>query len=135
MVGDQLILTRPEQYDPNSNNWVATISILTEEGLISVYNGTQDDMLNYGSKDLWEKAFTELASVDPEVVIFNFNAVIKHGGRGGVLEVGPSPAYLGQRVAWFGGTPRGTTVSLHRSVQICGMTYIVEFVLWKEFQV
>jgi len=135
IVSDTMILSRPEQYDPNANNWIASISILTEEGLISIYNGTQSDMLNYGSKDLWEKTFNELKSADAEVVIFNFNAVIKQGGRGGVLSVGPSPAYLGGRVLWFGGTPKGTTVSLHRSVQICGMTYIVEFVLWKEFQV
>jgi len=135
MVGDDLILTRPGQFDPNSNNWIASIAVITEEGLMSLYNGTQGDALNYGSKDLWEKTFGALKSTDPEVIIFNFNAVIKNVGRGGVLMVGPSPAYLGQRVVWFGGTPKGSTATLQRTVQICGMTYVVEFVLWKELQV
>jgi len=135
MVGDDLVLTRATECDPNSNNWLASAAIITDEGLMSLYNGTkQGDMLNYGSKDVWEKTFNELKGTNPGILVFNFNAVVKYGGRGGVLMVGPTPAYLGQRVRWFGGTPKGTTVSLHRTVQVCGMTYILEFVLWKEFQ-
>jgi len=135
MIGDTLVLSRPEIYDPNSNNWITSISIITEGGPVSLYNGTHDDMLNYGSKDLWEKTFAELKGMEPQVLIFNFNTVVKQSGREGVLVAGPSPAYLGNRVVWFGGTPKGTTVTFHRTVQIGGMTYIVEFVLWKEFQV
>lgn len=136
VYGDSLNLTRPEKYDPNANIWICDIAIITEDGLIHLYNGTKSDMLNYGSKDLWSEIFNGLKSMNPVFTIFNFNAVEKGGGRQGALLVGPYPNHMGSRVTHYGGARQsftsGGSVTLSRAVNISGMTYIVELTLWKE---
>jgi len=133
--GDSVNLTRPEKYDPNANIWICGIAMITEDGLIHLYNGTKSDKLNYGSKDLWSETFNGLKSMNPVFTIFNFNAVEKKEGRQGILLVGPYPNHLGSRVTHYGYAPQrayGGTVKLQRAVNISGMTYIFELLLWKE---
>lgn len=136
VVGDSMNLSRPEKYDPNAAIWICDIAIITEDGLIRLYNGTQSDKLNYGSKDLWSKTFKGLKSMNPVFTVFDFNAVAKSGGRQGVLLIGPYPNHIGSRVTHYGDAHQnpssGGTVKLQRAVNISGMTYIVELMLWKE---
>jgi len=131
IVGDEAILTHPK-YDPNENRWIENVGLLTDEELMSFYNGTKSDALNYGSNWLWRKSFRGMKSLNPVLLIFNICAVEKSIGRKGVILVGPYPNYLGDRVVQYGGVPQGATVELHTPVVISGMTYIVTFTLWRE---
>jgi len=135
MVGDTFIVTPPD-VTPKDARQILSISVYTDDGIMSVYNGTgpPDDVINWGQKDYWVKSLPGLSYLGPVISIFNVWAV--EGGRGAVLVVGPFPGYLGDRVLSFGsseGQPRGTAgVSLQRVVNIAGMTYVVEFTLWKQ---
>jgi len=135
VVGDTVMLTTPPA-DPRDNRWILSISAYTDDGIFSLYNGTQQDMINWGSLDEWLKTLPGLQYMEPVILIFNFRAVEKGNGRKGILVVGPFPGYLGSRVLSYGssgGQPKGTPgVSLQRVVNIAGMTYIVEFTLWKK---
>lgn len=135
IVGDDMNLSRPEKYDPNAAIWICDVAMITEDGLIHLYNGTKDDKLNYGSKDLWGKTFNGLKSMNPVFMVFDFNTVEKKGGRSSTLLVGPYPNHMGSRVTHYGDARQsssGGIVKLQRAINISGMTYIVELVLWKE---
>jgi len=136
IVGDTIILTTPPA-DPRDNRWILTISAYTEGGIISLYNGTQQDMINWGSLDEWLKTLPGLKYMDPVILIFNFRAVEKGNGRKGILVIGYFPGYLGSRVLSYGssaGRPfNAVGVGLQRVVIIAGMTYVVDFTLWKQY--
>lgn len=141
IVGDTINLTVPPDVE-NANRWVISIDAYTEEGFVHLYNGTkgrEQDMFNWGNGkyDEWFKAFPGLKYMNPLILIFNFWAVPKQqGGRQSVIVVGPFPGYLGNRVLSYGsgeGPPSGAaSVALQRVVRIAGMTYDVEFTLWKQ---
>jgi len=135
LVGNSMILTMPDA-TPRGARWVDNVLMYAEEELTFLYNGTSDDKLNYGSKDLWSKTFNDLKYHNPALLIFNFFAVDPgpHARRE-ILIAGPYPNWMGSRVIQYGGAPEhaGTTVvNLHRTVIISEMTYIVELTLWKE---
>lgn len=132
MVGDEIILTRPEKSEPNDNRWICDIVALTEDGLITIYDGNKNDTLNYGSKNLWRKTLPGLKDINPTFVFVDINAVEKQEGRRGTIVIGPYPNYVGSRVINYGGIPAGPSVKLQRVVNISGLTYIFELVLWKE---
>jgi hypothetical protein len=134
MVNDTIILTPPDS-TPKDARWILNIATYSSDGVTSLYNGTQDDKINWGERDRWEKTFNNLKDTDPVIMIFNFRAVEKGVGRKGILMVGPYPNYLGSRVVEYdsgGSSPSEAGVQLQRSVSLSGMTYIVEFSLWKE---
>jgi len=131
VVGDEAILTHPKS-DPNDNRWIENAALLTDEELLSIFNGTKSDTLNYGSNWVWRRSFRGMKSLNPVLLIFNINAVEKASGRKGLLVVGPYPNYLGDRVIQYGGVAQGATVELHTPVVISGMTYIVTFTFWRE---
>jgi hypothetical protein len=131
LVDDTIIITRPFTL-PNEERTIENIVVLTEEGVISLYNGTETDILNYGAFNVWNKTFPGLKDMDPILLIVNLEAVEKATGRKGVLVVGPYPNYVGSRVVEYGGTPKGAAIRLQRSVSISGMTYVVDLTFWKE---
>jgi hypothetical protein len=136
VVGDCLILTTPP-VDPRDNRWVLTVQVYTGDGsIISLYNGTKDDVINWGSVDEWLREFPGLQQMNPVLLMLSFRAVEKHSGRQAIFVVGPFPRYLGSRVVSFGfdgDVPGGLAgAKITRVVDISGMTYIVEFTLWKE---
>jgi len=139
IVGDNINLTIPPKADPPENRWILSIDVYTEDGIVHLYNGTQQDKINWGKNspfNHWQKTFGGLKYMDPAILIFSFWAVGKGKGREGILMVGPFPGYLGSRVLSYGssdGQPRGAAgVTLQRVVNIAGMTYVVEFTLWKQ---
>jgi hypothetical protein len=132
VVGDNVILSTPPA-KPRDNRWILSAHVLTQEDLMQLYVGNSTDDINWGSSDHWTKSFPGLAYMDPLMLIFSFRAVEKNSGRQGVLVIGPYPSYLGSRVLSYStGRPRSETVTLQRNVIISGMTYAVEFTLWKE---
>jgi hypothetical protein len=136
VVGDCLILTTPAA-DPRDNRWVLTVQVYTGDGsIISLYNGTKDDVINWGSLDEWLREFPGLQQMDPVLLMLSFRAVEKNSGRQAIFVVGPFPRYLGSRIVSFGfdgDVPGGLPgAKITRVVNISGMTYIVEFTLWKE---
>jgi len=135
LVNDEVILTQPDS-DPNDARWIENMVVFTKDGLVSLYNGTDDDKLNYGSKNLWSKNFKGLKSSGPVLIIANIYAVEKQQGRGGFLAVGPYPNYMGSRVLQHGSPLEsgsvGSSIKIQRSVNISGMTYIAELTLWNE---
>lgn len=137
MVNDELVITQPDS-TPKDARWILNVAVLTGDGLMTFYNGTQDDKLNWGEMDRWSKNFSGLKSMEPVFLIGNIYAVEKGEGRKGLLVVGPHPNYLGSRVTEFGDAfdsgAQGSSVKLQRAVNISGMTYIVELMLWKEIQ-
>lgn len=136
IVGDTIILTTPPA-DPRDNRWILSISAYTDDAIISLYNGTQKDMINWGSIDEWLKNLPGLKYMDPVILILNFRAVEKNNGRKGILVIGYYPGYLGNRVLSYGsgaGPPSNTAgIALQRVVNIAGMTYVVDFTLWKQY--
>jgi len=134
IVGDNIILTMPPA-DPRDNRWILSIDAYTDGGVVHLYSGTGDDRINWGEFSEWLKTFPGLKYMDPLILIINFRAVEKHSGRQSILVIGTYPNYLGNRVLSYGsseGQPSGAAgVSLHRVVTIAGMTYDVEFTMWK----
>jgi hypothetical protein len=131
LVDDTIIITRPFSL-PNDERTIENIVVFTEEGVVSLYNGTGTDILNYGAFNVWNKTFPGLKDMNPILLIVNIEAVERATGRKGILIVGPYPNYVGSRVVKYGGTPKGVAVTLQRSVNISGMTYLVKFTFWKE---
>ncbi len=136
VVGDTLILTTPP-VDPRDNRWILTVQVYTGDGsIISLYNGTKDDVINWGSMSQWLKNFPGLQQMDPVLFIMSFRAVEKNSGRQVLFVVGPFPRNIGNRIGSFGfegEVPGGLPgAKITRAVTISGMTYIVEFTLWKE---
>lgn len=135
IVNNTIILTPPDS-TPKDARWILNIISYSNDGVISIYNGTQDDKITWGEGyNRWEKTFNNLKDIDPVIMIFNFRAVEKGEGRKGILMVGPFPNYLGSRVIEYGSStssPSGAGVQLQRAVSISGMTYIFELTLWKE---
>lgn len=132
VVGDNIVLTTPPA-TPRDNRWILSAHVLTEEDLMQLYQGTSTDVINWGSTTQWIKNFPGLTYMDPLMLIFNFKAVEKNNGRQGVLVIGSYPSYLGSRLlSYCTGRPDSETVTLQRNVIISGMTYTVEFTLWKE---
>jgi hypothetical protein len=132
VVGDDIIMTTPPA-TPRDDRGILTGHVLTEDDVISLFTGTKIDDINWGSADRWARNVPGLAHLNPLMLIFSFRAVEKNSGRQGVLVVGPYPGYLGSRLLSYScGNPRAESVTLQRSVIISGMTYAVEFTLWKE---
>ena len=135
IVGDEIVVSHPKS-DPNDARHVVNIAMFAEDGIMTFYNSTggAEDILQYGDekKDPWRRTFFGLQSMDPLLIIFNIRAVEKGEGKKGTLIVGPYPNYVGSRVIHYGGSPTGSSVKLQRSVNISGMTYIMELTLWKE---
>jgi len=137
IVNNTVILTPPDT-TPKDARYVLNIATYTSSGVTSLYNGTlgTEDVITWGEGfNRWEKTFNSLKDTDPVIILFNFWAVEEAVGKRGILMVGPYPNYLGSRVLEYGSSdssPSGTGVQLQRSVNISGMTYIVEFSMWKE---
>jgi len=139
VVGDEIILSMPPEGDPNDDRWVLSIDAYTTSGIMHLYTGVQtgpdQDKLNYGSLFEWLKSFPGLKYLDPLVIIVTFRAVLKNGGRQSLIVVGKFPNYLGNRLLSYstGGSPTSSSsaVTVKRMVTLSGMTYTVEFTLWK----
>lgn len=136
--GDWLILTMPPDADPNDNRWLLTVQAYTGDGsIVSLYTGTKNDTMNWGSNfHEWLKEFPGLKQMDVVLLMLSFRAVDKYGGRKVIFVVGPFPRDLGNRILSFGfegDVPGGLAgAKITRVVNISGMSYIVEFTLWKE---
>ena len=140
MLRDHIILTIPYRDDPGhvpkDARWIRNILVYGPNGLTSLLNGSRTNpyKLTYGKGyKIWERTFENLSNDGPELLIFNFDAVVN--GRSSALIVGPHPNWLGCRVLQYGSAygPNGAAVSVERTVSISGMTYVAQLTLWKEF--
>lgn len=132
MIGDYVVLTKPKTI-PNGAVIIQDITAVTSEGeLVLLYNGTGEDVLNWGSLDEWSKEFPGLKDMNPVLIILDATAPEEGSGRRGKLVAGPPPTDLGSRVLSYGGAPLGATVALERAVEISGLNYVFRLVLWAE---
>ncbi len=142
MIEDNITMMIPvnELYpfdQPQEADWVWDVLAYYGEGDLSqLYRGTGDtDKLNWGQGSpykIWSRTIRGLKSSDPALIILTLSCVPKNEGRRPLLIAGPSPDCMGFKLLNFGGTPRGTTVRVQRTVIISGITYIAEMTLWKE---
>ena len=106
------------------------------EDLMRVYDGDDDPVtskkINHGyGYDYWNKTFPGLSYIDPALLLF----VISVPNPRRLIVVGGPFSFAGSdRVFDFG--PEDVTgkvlTNLRRFVVISGMTYVTEFLLWKE---
>jgi len=141
LVEDTIILTMPDNPPPPRDaRWVDNALLYGTDGITFLENATHprlnEDKLNYGSYKVWTRTFNRLRHNNPVLLIFNFWVVNlgENPARRSVLMAGPYPNWLGSRVIQYGGAhPQGgSVVKLQRDVVVSGMTYLLEFTLWKE---
>ncbi len=141
IVGDNISLSIPEgpgwEKGSSGARWVESIAVVSADGTWHIYNGTKDDdKIQWSdSKDswAWSRVFSGLSYLNPLFIIFNLSVP---NPRQLVLFVGPFTTASGYRIYDFGSSstqpPSGGVLKLSRSVEIVGMTYIFEFLIWKE---
>jgi len=137
-VGDNLVLTIPPNM-PGSNDarWITNIQMYNFETSVSLLNGSgtgNDNMMNYGSLNVWSQSFPGLSSSDPGVLIFTFRTeTLGPGGRTLAILVGPYAMWGNDGVLSYNAVPvsSGASASVQRDVIILGMAYVAELRLWK----
>ncbi len=140
IVGENITMAIPEgpgwEKDSAGTRWVQSVSVVNEDGVWLIYSGSKsnEDKITWGGAYWgWSRLFPGLSYYNPLFVIFNIDAP---NPRRLVLFVGPYTTASGYRVFNFGGLPAsshsGATVKLLRTVEIAGMPYIFELLLWKE---
>lgn len=151
IIGNNITMQIPRSAMPGDNNntkgerWVEQITSVDENGVLDFYDGShKTDPINYGQgsdKYIWSKEFPGLNYDTPMFLIFTINVPLKQEkgetkpGRQIVFMLGPRPNWMGARVLGFGDSTSAisaSAVKIQRSVIISGMTYTVEFTLWKK---
>lgn len=140
IAGENITLAIPEgpgwEKGSAGARWVESILVVNEEGVWPLYNGSQsnEDKITWGGKNWqWSMIFSGLSYYRPLFVIFSLSVP---NPRRLVLFVGPYTTASGYQVFGFGSTSApsysSAALKLQRSVEIAGMTYIFELLLWKE---
>ncbi|RLI47207.1 hypothetical protein DRO69_01130 [Candidatus Bathyarchaeota archaeon] len=141
IIGENISLSIPEgpgwEKGSAGERWVESIAVVSADGTWRIYNGShQTDPIQWSdSKNgwAWSRVFSGLSDLNPLFIIFNLSVP---NPRQLVLFVGPFTTASGYRVFNFGSSsaqsPSGGALKLSRSVEIAGMTYIFELLLWKE---
>jgi hypothetical protein len=141
IIGDSIMLSIPEgtgwEKGSAGARWVESVTVVSGDGTWNIYNGShQTDPIQWSdSKNgwAWNRVFTGLSYSNPLFIIFSLSVPTK--GRQIVLFVGPYTTASGYRVFDFGSSAQsssGGALKLSRSVEIAGMTYIFELLIWKE---
>lgn len=141
IIGENISLSIPEgqgwEKGSSGARWVESIVVVSADGTWNIYNGTKDDDIIQWSDSkngwAWSRIFTGLSYYNPLFIIFNLSVP---NPRQLVLFVGPYTTAGGYRIFSFGSSyvqsPSGGALKLSRSVEISGMTYIFELLIWKE---
>lgn len=142
MIGDTVTLRIPENgvpsEQPRGKRLIMSVASVTEDDVSTIYEGGDEQT----DKMLWGTSYSYLNYTFPgiryeESLFLIFTVRVSIGTGGGlslVLFMGPRPNWLGARVQASGDTSGSTSASavkIQRNVIIAGMTYIVEFTLWK----
>jgi len=140
IVGGNITLAIPEgpgwEKGSAGTRWVESVLVVNKEGVWPIYYGSRSnkDKITWGGAYWgWSQLFPGLSYYNPLFIIFNLSVP---NPRRLVLFLGPYTGASGYPVFNFGGSSAlsssGATLKLQRSVEIAGMTYIFEFLLWKE---
>jgi len=140
IVGENISLSIPEgpgwEKGSAGKRWVESIAVVSADGTWHIYDGNKlDDPIQWSdSKNswAWSRVFTSLSYLNPLFIIFNLSVP---NPRQLVLFVGPFTTASGYRIFNFGSSaqsPSGGALKLSRSVEISGMTYVFELLIWKE---
>jgi len=144
IVGDNMTMWIREENMPGGSDtsgvrWIMDIISVKEGGAENLYEGGQTDenKITYGrGYYLWSRVFSGLSYDAPLFFIFSLSVPLGagEGGRQLVLFAGPNPNWLGSRLLGYGSNSESSAerIKLSRSVEIRGMTYIFELLLWKE---
>ena len=141
IIGDSIMLSIPEgtgwEKGSSGARWVESVTVVSGDGTWNIYNGSHgtDPIQWSDSKNgwAWNRVFTGLSYTNPLFIIFSLSVPTE--GRRIVLFVGPYMTASGYRVFDFGSSaqsPGGGALKLSRSVEIAGMTYVFELLIWKE---
>jgi len=144
IVGDTVTLQIPEDVvpseQPRGERRVMSVTSVTESSVSTIYEGgdPNEDKMNWGEGSPYSSinyTFPGMRYEDPMFLIFTIRVSLgQGGGLSLVLFLGPRPNWMGVRVQDYGdqrGASSGSAVKVSRNVLISGMTYIVEFILWK----
>jgi len=143
IIGDNVKLWIPADAIPNENpraeRRIMNVVSVTPDSTSTIYTGgnpTNDKMTWGEGYSYINYAFPGLRYEETMFLIFNVRVSLGHGeGLSFVLFLGPRPNWMGARVQAYGdtsGSTSATAVKIQRNVIIAGMTYIVEFTLWKQ---
>jgi len=141
IIGDSIMLSIPEgtgwEKGSSGERWVEGVMVVSGDGTWNIYDGShQTDPIQWSdSKNgwAWDRVFTGLSYLNPLFIIFSLSVPTE--GRQIVLFLGPYTTASGYRVFDFGSSaqsPSGGALKLSRSVEIAGMTYVFELLIWKE---
>jgi hypothetical protein len=141
IIGENISLSIPEgpgwEKGSSGKRWIDSIVVVSADGTWHLYNGSKlDDPIIWSDSQngwAWSKIFTGLSYYNPLFIIFNLSVP---NPRQLALFVGPFTTASGYRIFDFGSSsaqpPSGAVLRLSRSVEISGMTYIFELLIWKE---
>lgn len=141
IVGDSIMLSIPEgpgwEKGSAGKRWVESIVAVSADGTWHIYDGNKlDDPIVWSDSQngwAWSRVFSGLSYLNPLFIIFNLSVP---NPRQLILFVGPYMTAHGSRIFNFGScsarSPSGEVLRLSRSVEISGMTYIFELLIWKE---
>jgi len=143
MIGDTVTLHIPENVipseQPRGERRIMSVASVSESGVSTVYNGgdPNNDKMTWGEKYSYKNyTFPGIRYEDSLFLIFTIRVSLgKGGGLSLVLFLGPRPNWMGARIQDYGdprGAASGSAVKVQRNVLIAGMTYRVEFTLWKQ---
>jgi hypothetical protein len=139
IIGENISLSIPEgpgwQKGSAGKRWVESIAVVSADGTWYIYDGNKldDPIIWSDSKNgwAWSRLFSYLSYLNPIFIIFNLSVP---SPRQLVFFVGPFTTTSGYRIFDFGSSPQsagGGALKLSRSVEIAGMTYIFELLMWK----
>jgi len=140
IIGENISLSIPEgpgwEKGSSGERWVESIVVVSADGTWYIYDGShQTDPIQWSdSKEgwAWSRVFSGLSYLNPLFIIFNLSVPKP---RQLVLFVGPFTTASGYRIFDFGSSTQSSgsgALKLSRSVEIAGMTYIFELLIWKE---
>lgn len=140
IVGENITLTIPEgpgwEKGSAGTRWVDNVVVVSADGTWILYDGTRsnEDKITWGGAYWgWSRLFSGLSYLNPLFIIINLSVP---NPRQLVLFLGPYMTASGYRIFNFGSSsaqsPSGGALKLSRSVEIAGMTYVFELLIWKE---
>jgi hypothetical protein len=138
MVGDDIILTKPDQNPTGATIFINGVYVFKDEGTKTLFEDFKSkEKFTYaesGNYDQWIGKFPGLKYYEPSLVILCYDDTEGEGGRQDFYVAGPYQNLLGYSIFEYGSSPKisDNVVRIQRSVLISGMTYTAELVFWKE---
>lgn len=138
MIGDTIILTKPENVPTGATIFINGIYLFKQDAVITLFEDFQSkEKFTYttsGNFEEWVSNFPGISSYETSLIIINYDNTEGQGGRQEFIWAGPYKNLLGYSIFEYGTPPTNTdtAIRLQRNVLISGMTYTAELVFWRQ---